>query len=675
MRKGFISYSHPDKAICEALFKQLGPISRSLCSFWYDREMKGGTEWNPTIGWHLNRCHIGLILLSPDSLRTGGFVTDIELPKLKRRATRKQAVLVPITARNADFLEFDEIAERNFLPKANSSGFYILGPEATQSETDDWCAAVVDGLRQLLESLPELQEHDDRVSRAIETVRSALSALEASDEFDAVEDGLSNDIERQITGTKAAVRSPRADFAYTVNAIAASWRQKVVTRLGAIHPLSGHARQVYGALTDLDATASEADYEWPPDKQRAEQRGLVARTQVIAVIEDLESGMGGIDLETRYLAQPGREPAKTIADTVSDKTAVARALADGEAIDGEGVVETLSEADRIVRSGKTELQAAENLEGGPVDLANIEKLAAETEAVRGPTAELASLTPPPPDDETRKQWELEAAVAVLTGKPIPSARQPQLRDLSLAGWDDALFGALTSAGAPLGDLYDDPEAEFYERRLKHADLSLLKGLANLQTLLCHGTQVADLSPLQDLTNLQTLVCSNTQVADLAPLKGLANLQSLSCYGTGVADLAPLQDLANLQILDCQSTQVSDLSPLQGLANLQTLFCNRTPVSDLSPLQGLANLQTLNCFGTPVADLSPLQGLANLQQLDCDSTQVSDLSPLQGLANLQTLNCRDTQVTDWSPVDHVDDVKGRPKDWRRKGRAKGFWRRG
>jgi internalin A len=182
-----------------------------------------------------------------------------------------------------------------------------------------------------------------------------------------------------------------------------------------------------------------------------------------------------------------------------------------------------------------------------------------------------------------------------------------------------------------------------------SDLAPLKGLANLQTLDCSGTQVSDLAPLKGLANLQTLDCSETQVSDLAPLKGLANLQTLDCSETQVSDLGPLKGLANLQTLDCSGTQVSDLAPLKGLANLQTVNCSETQVSDLAPLKGLANLQTLDCSETQVSDLSPLKGLPALQTLYCSETQVSDLSPLKGLPNLQTVNCSETQVSDLAPL--------------------------
>lgn len=195
----------------------------------------------------------------------------------------------------------------------------------------------------------------------------------------------------------------------------------------------------------------------------------------------------------------------------------------------------------------------------------------------------ADPTVPPPDEATREQWELEAAVAVLTGAPIPAARQPHLRDVSLSAWDDDLFGALKAAKAPLADIFEDPKARQYSRRLKLFDLSQLLGLANLRELRCDGTQVSDLSPLRGLANLKRLHCSLTQVSDLSPLQGLANLRTL----------------------DCGITRVADLSPLQGLANLQTLFCSSTRVSDLSPLQDLANLRTLDCRGTQVTDWSPV----------------------------------------------------------------------
>jgi len=145
----------------------------------------------------------------------------------------------------------------------------------------------------------------------------------------------------------------------------------------------------------------------------------------------------------------------------------------------------------------------------------------------------------PPDDATRGQWELEAAVALLTGQPIPPARQPHLRALPLSGFSDELFEALKRRGAPLADIYVDPEADFLSRRLKLADIRALSALTGLQTLNLMSTQVSDISALSALTGLQTLDLMSTQVSDISALSALTGLQTLDLWGTQVSDWSPV----------------------------------------------------------------------------------------------------------------------------------------
>ena len=186
-----------------------------------------------------------------------------------------------------------------------------------------------------------------------------------------------------------------------------------------------------------------------------------------------------------------------------------------------------------------------------------------------------------PDEDTRKQWESEAAVQFLTGQLIPEARKAFLHEISLSGFSDELFERLKRSGADLSKAYSSGGG-MYARKFAYSDLSPLANLKNLTFIDCSGTQVSDLAPLQTLTNLQTLNCTGTQVSDLAPLQNLTNLQTLYCTGTQVSDLSPLQTLTNLQTLDCSHTQVSDLTPLQTLTNLQRLGCGGTRVRDLAP---------------------------------------------------------------------------------------------
>jgi internalin A len=104
-------------------------------------------------------------------------------------------------------------------------------------------------------------------------------------------------------------------------------------------------------------------------------------------------------------------------------------------------------------------------------------------------------------------------------------------------------------------------------------------------------------------------------SDLEPLRGLANLQILICSQTLVSDLMPLQGLTRLQLLDCSSTKVSNLEPLQGLASLRILYCGNTKVSDLEPIVELEILQTLGCHNLKLSGFPrKLLFCENLEQL-------------------------------------------------------------
>jgi len=166
------------------------------------------------------------------------------------------------------------------------------------------------------------------------------------------------------------------------------------------------------------------------------------------------------------------------------------------------------------------------------------------------------------------------------------------------------------------------------------DVSPLKELKSLTTLILDGTNVSDVSPLKDLKNLTTLYLSDTKVNDVSPLKDLKNLTALNLLGTQVSDVSPLKELKSLTTLDLSAAKVSDVSPLKELKSLTTLDLSATKVSDVSPLKDLKSLTTLNLFSTNVSDVSPLKELKSLTTLDLSQTQVSDVSPLKDLKSLQ-----------------------------------------
>jgi hypothetical protein len=80
--------------------------------------------------------------------------------------------------------------------------------------------------------------------------------------------------------------------------------------------------------------------------------------------------------------------------------------------------------------------------------------------------------------------------------------------------------------------------------------------------------VSDLSLLKDMTTLHTLVLDDTSVTDLSVLRGLP-LKSLRMYRTKVSDLAPLRGLP-LQRLCLDFRPERDAEVLRSLTGLEQI---------------------------------------------------------------------------------------------------------
>ena len=159
-------------------------------------------------------------------------------------------------------------------------------------------------------------------------------------------------------------------------------------------------------------------------------------------------------------------------------------------------------------------------------------------------------------------------------------------------------------------------------------------------MVIRSPDVRDLSPLRALPQLQSLVVHAQKLTDLSALEGIA-LTRLALNCLRVTDLSPLQGMNLTELNLSGSSGIADLSPLKGMP-LESLTIHRTQVSDLSPLAGM-KLKHFNCDSTNVADLSPLKGMP-LTKLIIHRTKITDLSPLAGMP-LTNLHCNNTPVTD------------------------------
>ncbi len=67
MLKGFISYAHADRDLCDMFFKQVNMLKHGrLAEFWADHGIEPGDPWEKVILDQLKQADICLFLISPD---------------------------------------------------------------------------------------------------------------------------------------------------------------------------------------------------------------------------------------------------------------------------------------------------------------------------------------------------------------------------------------------------------------------------------------------------------------------------------------------------------------------------------------------------------------------------------------------------------------------------------
>lgn len=157
-----------------------------------------------------------------------------------------------------------------------------------------------------------------------------------------------------------------------------------------------------------------------------------------------------------------------------------------------------------------------------------------------------------PDDDTRRRWEISAAVNILLGKAIPAEQAPYLKNLTLSAKDQTLYAALEAADSSHYGVYESAHASVGNRRLVVSDLRPVSGLTGMASLDLWGTQIDDLSPLKELSELTTLDLMHTPVFDLKPLAGLKKLAWLNLRRTKVQDLESIEHVPHIILPDGNS---------------------------------------------------------------------------------------------------------------------------
>lgn len=232
------------------------------------------------------------------------------------------------------------------------------------------------------------------------------------------------------------------------------------------------------------------------------------------------------------------------------------------------------------------------------------------------------------------------------------------------------------------------------------DLGPLGGMTGLERLDLSGcTAIRDLSPIRTLQNLKSLILPDARISDLSPVTALPSLQSLALHAPAAKDLALLNScpaltqlrlwkltdaavtslilLSRLEDLNIEDSSLSDWPALARLTSLRSLGIARSNLGTVEWLRGLAQLTllVLECNledPGPIADLPNLERLAlvgnshqrlpafppdaRLARLIALDTAISDLAPLGNLANLQWLNVSGSNVADLGPIAHMKQLR-------------------
>lgn len=143
--KVFVSYSHADEKLKDALLKHLRPLERmKIISSWNDRRLLAGDTWDKEIDRNLEEADLVLFLVSIDFINSA-YCYDIELKRALERHSRDGCKVVPIILRGCLWKHTD-FGKLQALPRDGK-------PVTSWSDVDDALTNVAEGILRLANEL------------------------------------------------------------------------------------------------------------------------------------------------------------------------------------------------------------------------------------------------------------------------------------------------------------------------------------------------------------------------------------------------------------------------------------------------------------------------------------------------------------------------------------------
>ena len=132
------------------------------------------------------------------------------------------------------------------------------------------------------------------------------------------------------------------------------------------------------------------------------------------------------------------------------------------------------------------------------------------------------------------------------------------------------------------------------------DISLFAKFTNLQELDLSGIHYPETKIpkwMKTISKYSNYDLDKRFAINLSPLKNLHSINTLILSGANIYDITLLEGLINIEKLYLDNTHVTDLEPLSGFVNLQYLNLSETPITNFEPIKKLKNLKRLlviNC---------------------------------------------------------------------------------
>ena len=151
-----------------------------------------------------------------------------------------------------------------------------------------------------------------------------------------------------------------------------------------------------------------------------------------------------------------------------------------------------------------------------------------------------------------------------------------------------------------------------------SDLSGIEAFTNLDTLICHCSNLTELI-LSDNKGISYLDCSNNQIVEL-DVTNNNKLTTLKCSNNLLTNL-DVSNASDLNLLKCYGNQLNSLD-FSNNPKLSALWCNHNQLSDIH-LRANPALKILNCDNNQLSEID-VSGNLNLVGLICDYNQLSYL---------------------------------------------------